>query len=63
VGWAGMANLYCWRDRQNGIGGCWTTQILPFYDPTSYFNFQEMITVAYCSLQRTSAARKGLLFI
>jgi methyl acetate hydrolase len=53
VGWAGLANLYYWIDRQNGIGGFWATQIFPFYDPASYFGFQELETAAYRSLQRS----------
>lgn len=32
-GWAGLANLYYWIDRENGIGGFWATQVLPFIDP------------------------------
>jgi methyl acetate hydrolase len=34
--WAGLANLYFWIDRKNGIGGFWGTQILPFQDAVSY---------------------------
>ena len=33
LGWAGLANLFYWIDRKNGIGGFWATQILPFGDP------------------------------
>lgn len=29
LGWAGLANLFYWIDRQNGVGGFWATQILP----------------------------------
>lgn len=36
LGWAGLANLYFWIDRQNGLGGFWATQILPFADATSF---------------------------
>lgn len=50
VGWAGLANLYYWIDRQNSIGGFWATQIFPFFDPTSYFGFQELETAAYRTL-------------
>ena len=35
LSWAGLANLYYWIDRTNGIGGFWATQILPFADPAS----------------------------
>ncbi len=27
--WAGLANLFYWIDRKNGVGGFWATQILP----------------------------------
>lgn len=27
-GWAGLANLFYWIDRENGFGGYWATQIL-----------------------------------
>jgi len=36
LGWAGLANLFYWIDRQNGHGGFWATQILPFGDPVSF---------------------------
>ena len=29
LAWAGLANLYFWIDRANGVGGFWATQILP----------------------------------
>jgi methyl acetate hydrolase len=35
LAWAGLAKLYYWIDRQNGVGGFWATQIFPFADPTS----------------------------
>jgi CubicO group peptidase (beta-lactamase class C family) len=28
--WAGLPNLFWWADRENGIGGIFATQILPF---------------------------------
>jgi methyl acetate hydrolase len=36
LGWAGIANLFYWIDRRNGIGGFWATQIFPFIDPVSF---------------------------
>jgi Resolvase, N terminal domain len=38
-GWAGLANLFYWIDRQNGFGGFWATQILPFGDPASFAGY------------------------
>ena len=46
LAWAGLANLYYWIDRNNGIGGMWGTQILPFVDEVSvpgYMNFETAI--------------------
>ena len=46
LGWAGLANLFYWIDRKNGIGGFWGTQILPFIDGAStpgYLNFETTI--------------------
>lgn len=50
LGWAGLANLFYWIDRQNGIGGFWATQILPFADPTSFSGYMAFETKAYSSL-------------
>ena len=41
--WAGLANSYYWIDMQNGIGGVYVTQILPFADKKSlplYYAFE-----------------------
>ncbi len=46
LAWAGLANLYYWIDRKNGIGGMWGTQILPFVDEVSvpgYLNFETAV--------------------
>ena len=47
LGWAGLTNLFYWIDRQNGIGGFWATQILPFADPTSFTGYMDFETAAY----------------
>lgn len=36
LNWAGIANCYYWIDLQNGLGGMWSTQILPFLDVASW---------------------------
>lgn len=46
-GWAGLANLFYWIDRENGVGGFWATQILPFADPVSFGKYLEFETAAY----------------
>jgi methyl acetate hydrolase len=50
--WAGLGNLYYWIDRQNGIGGFWGSQILPFQDVASYPGFVDFETQAYRHLRR-----------
>lgn len=49
--WAGLANLFYWIDRKNGIGGYWGTQILPFQDIASYQGFVDFETTVYRSLR------------
>lgn len=48
--WAGLANLFYWIDRKNGIGGYWGSQILPFQDVASYPGFVDFETVVYQNL-------------
>ncbi|ATQ28826.1 beta-lactamase family protein [Rhodococcus ruber] len=47
LGWAGLANLYYWIDRENGLGGFWATQILPFADAVSFQGYLDFETAAY----------------
>jgi methyl acetate hydrolase len=47
LAWAGLANLYYWIDRRNGIAGFWGTQILPFADDASVGGYLEMETAVY----------------
>ncbi len=47
LAWAGLANLYYWIDRQNGVGGFWATQIFPFADATSVGGFMDFETAIY----------------
>lgn len=49
-GWAGLANLFYWIDRDNGVGGFWATQILPFGDPASFPGYIAFETTTYKSL-------------
>lgn len=53
---AGLANLYYWIDRENGIGGFWATQILPFADPPSVVGYLDLETAAYEHASVLSAA-------
>lgn len=50
LGWAGLANLFYWIDRENGYGGFWATQILPFGDPVSFTKYLEFETALYDAL-------------
>ena len=47
LGWAGLVNLFYWIDRQNGHGGFWATQILPFADPTSFTGYMDFEKAYY----------------
>ncbi len=50
LAWAGLANLYYWIDRANGVGGFWATQIFPFVDPTSVVGYLDFETAVYSNL-------------
>ncbi|MFC7478501.1 serine hydrolase domain-containing protein [Dankookia sp. GCM10030260] len=52
LGWAGLANLFYWIDRQNGFGGFWATQILPFADPVSFGGYMDFETAFYDGLRQ-----------
>jgi methyl acetate hydrolase len=56
LGWAGLANLFFWIDRKNGVGGFWATQIFPFGDPTSFVGYMDFETAVYRSLSVPKAA-------
>ena len=58
LGWAGLANLFYWIDRRNGVGGFWATQILPFGDPVSFTNYLAFETAFYRSLGEDGAASR-----
>jgi methyl acetate hydrolase len=55
LGWAGLANLFYWIDRQNGFGGFWATQILPFADPALFGGYMEFETAFYEGLRQRKA--------
>ena len=50
-GWAGLANLFYWFDRKNGVAGFWATQILPFADPASFTGYMAFEQAVYESLK------------
>jgi len=56
LGWAGLANLFYWIDRQNGFGGFWATQILPFADPASFSGYIDFETAFYNGLRQQKAS-------
>ena len=56
LGWAGLANLYYWIDRKNGLGGFWATQIFPFADPVSFTGYMDFETAVYNAAVRNQAA-------
>ncbi|QIN80359.1 serine hydrolase [Rubrobacter marinus] len=56
LGWAGLANLYYWIDRKNGLGGFWATQIFPFADPVSFTGYMDFETAIYDAAVRNQVA-------
>ena len=56
LGWAGLANLFYWIDRQNGLGGYWATQILPFGDPASFGGYIGFESACYAQPTATRRA-------
>lgn len=55
LAWAGLANLYYWIDRRNGIGGFWATQVFPFADPASVGGYLDLETAVYGSEMKAAA--------
>ncbi|MGD0473065.1 MAG: serine hydrolase domain-containing protein [Candidatus Velthaea sp.] len=51
LGWAGIANLFYWIDRRNGLGGFWATQIFPFIDPVSFPAYLDFESAVYRCLR------------
>ena len=49
LSWAGLANSYFWIDRENGIGGCYLSQLLPFADAGSVEIFYELMRTVYAN--------------
>ena len=56
LGWAGLANLFYWIDRRNGLGGYWATQILPFGDPASFGGYVAFESACYAQPTATRRA-------
>ena len=56
LGWAGLANLFFWIDRRNGLGGFWASQILPFADPASFTGYMNFETAVYQNVRAKMAA-------
>lgn len=55
LAWAGLANLYYWIDRKNGVGGFWATQIFPFVDPASVGRYLDFETAVYARTAKAAA--------
>ena len=49
LAWGGLANVFLWIDRRNGIGGVWATQLLPFCDEHALGAYLEFETAVYAS--------------
>jgi methyl acetate hydrolase len=55
LAWAGLANLYYWIDRMNGLGGFWAMQRLPFADPPSVGGYLDFETAVYRNAMKAAA--------
>ena len=47
LAWAGIANTFYWIDRKNGVGGMWSSQIMPFIDIAAYPGYLEFESTVY----------------
>lgn len=56
LGWAGLANLFYWIDRRNGLGGFWGTQLFPFADAASLAGAMAFESAIYADLSARAAA-------
>ncbi len=56
LAWAGLANLYYWIDRRNGVGGFWAAQVFPFADAACMAAYLDFETAVYDSRGRSAAA-------
>ncbi len=56
--WAGLANLFYWIDRENGIGGFFASQVFPFQDVASYLGFLEFESAVYQTLKSGADLRQ-----
>ncbi len=56
LGWAGLANLFFWIDRRNGLGGFWASQIFPFADPAAFTGYMNFETAVYQNTRAKMAA-------
>lgn len=54
--WAGLANLWWWCDRENGVAGIVCTQILPFGDPKVLQLWGQVEAEAYKALKEVNEA-------
>ncbi|KAJ5658261.1 uncharacterized protein N7484_001910 [Penicillium longicatenatum] len=48
--WSGLANLFWWCDRENGVGGMVCAQVLPFGDEKVFNLFQDVEAAVYKGL-------------
>ncbi len=54
LSWAGLANTYYWIDRKNGIGGMWSSQVLPFQDIACYPGYVDFESAVYRAVGDTA---------
>lgn len=59
--WSGVANLFFWIDYQNGIGGFYGVQVLPFMDEYNVESYIKFETEVYKALKESSIEQSSKL--
>ncbi len=47
LSWAGLANSFFWIDRENGLGGCYMSQLIPFAEKGTVDTFYSFMSAVY----------------
>lgn len=47
LSWAGLANSFFWIDRENGLGGCYMSQLIPFAESPTVDTFYKFMSAVY----------------
>ncbi len=47
LSWAGLANSFFWIDKENGLGGCYLSQMIPFAEAGTVDTFYSFMSAVY----------------